>query len=49
MPVALMQLSGGAFLHSRAKAMTDQRTSASVCDDRRKIAGCVPCVRMPVL
>lgn len=47
--VANMSLSGGAFLHSHAKAMTHQTTSASVCDGRRKVAGCDPCVRMPVL
>jgi len=47
--VTHMALSGGAFLHSHAKAMTHQITSASVCGGQGKVAGCVPCVRMPVL
>lgn len=44
-----MSVSGGAFLQSHANAMTDQTTSASVCEGREKVAGCVPCVRMLVL
>ena len=44
-----MSVSGGAFLQFHANAMTDQRTSASVSVGQRKVAGCVPCVRMLVL
>ena len=44
-----MSVSGGAFLQSHANAMTDQTTSASVCEGRRQVAGCVPRVRTPVL
>jgi hypothetical protein len=44
-----MSVSGGAFLQSHANAMTDQTTSASVCEGCKQVAGCDPCVRMPVL
>ena len=44
-----MSVSGGAFLGLHANAMTDQMTSASVSEGCRQVAGCVPCVRMPVL
>lgn len=44
-----MSVSGGAFLQSHANAMTDQTTSASVCDGHEQVAGCVPCVRILVL
>jgi hypothetical protein len=44
-----MSLSGGAFLHSHAKAMTHETTSATVCEGRGQVAGCDPCVRTPVL
>jgi len=44
-----MLLLDGAFLHSHAKAMTHQRTNASVCDGRRKVAGYDPCVHTLVL
>ena len=44
-----MSVSGGAFLQFHANAMTDQTTSASVSGGRGQVAGCVPCVRMPVL
>ena len=44
-----MSLSGGAFLHSHAKAMTHEITSATVCEGRGQVAGCEPCVRMLVL
>lgn len=44
-----MSVSGGAFLQSHAKAMTDQTTSATVSEGREQVAGCVPCVRSPVL
>ena len=37
-----MSLSGGAFLQFHAKAMTDQMTSASVCDLCGQVSGCVP-------
>lgn len=47
--MANMSLPGGAFLHSHAKAMTHQTTSASVSDGRRKVAGCELRVRMLVL
>jgi hypothetical protein len=44
-----MSLSGGAFLHSHAKAMTHETTSATVCEGQSQVAGCDPCVRMLVL
>jgi hypothetical protein len=37
--VALMSFSGGAFLQSHAKAMTDRKAGATVCESGEKVPG----------